>query len=161
LPRDFTFSAAYVGNHAVGVLTQRNINAGAVLGTGAAGQPLNVLFGRRAETRTWIGTSTSYNGLQTKLDHRFAQGFLLTTAYTYGKAINFADDNGGLVMNSAPSLNRGRAGYDRTHTFVQSYIYELPFGRDKRWMKSGIEQWVLGGWQVNGIFSMYSGQPLD
>src|SRR5262249_21161661 len=118
LPANFTFSASYVGNHAVGVLTRRDINAGTIPGGGPAGQPLNQLFGRRAETRTWIGTNTNYNGLQTKLDRRFSNGFLITTAYTFGKAINFSDDNGGLLFNSVQSLNRGRAGYDRTHTFV-------------------------------------------
>jgi hypothetical protein len=161
LPGNFALSTAYVGNHAVGVLVQRNINAGSVFGTGAAGQPLNQLFGRKAETRTWVGTNVNYNALQVKLDRRFSNGFLLTTAYTYQKAINYADDNGGLLINSVPSLNRGRTGSDRTHTFVQSYIYELPFGPNKRWLHAGIARWVLGDWQVNGIFSDYSGLPLD
>ena len=161
LPGDFTFEAAYVGNHAVGVLTRQNINSGLVPGAGAAGQPLNQVFGRRAVTNTWIRTDSNYNGLQAKLDRRFSNGFLLTTAYTFGKAINFTDDNGSLFIHAVPSLNRGRARYDRTHTFVQSYIYELPFGSNKRWLQSGIGRWILGDWQLNGIFSAYSGQPID
>lgn len=161
LPGNFTFEAAYVGNHSVGTLVRRNINAGLIPGAGAAGQPLNQQFGRRAVTNTWIRGDSNYNGLQTKLDRRFANGFLLTTAYTFGKAINLADDNGGLFIHAIPLLNRGRAGYDRTHTFVQSYIYELPFGANKRWLQSGIGRWVLGDWQINGILSAYSGQPLD
>src|SRR3989442_5291072 len=161
LPANFTVEVAYVGNHAVGVLTRQNINSGLIPGAGAAGQPLNQLFGRKAVTNTWMRTDTNYNGLQTKFDRRFSNGFLVTTAYTFGKAINFADSNGALFIHAIPSLNRGRAGYDRTHTFVQSYIYELPFGSNKRWLHSGIGRWVLGDWQVNGIFSAYSGQPLD
>src|SRR5437867_4262589 len=161
LPGDFTFEAAYVGNHAVGVLTRQNINSGLVPGAGAAGQPLNQLFGRKAVTHTWIRTDSNYNGMQAKLDRRFSKGFLLTTAYTFGKAINLADDNGGLFIHAIPSLNRGRAGYDRTHTFVQSYIYELPLGSNKRWLQSGVGRWILGDWQLNGILSAYSGQPLD
>src|SRR5437867_2711498 len=161
LPGNFTFEAAYVGNHAVGVLTRQNINSGLVPGAGAAGQPLNQLFGRRAVTNTWMRTDSNYNGLQAKLDRRFSDGFLLTTAYTFGKAINLADDNGSLRIPAVPSLNRGRATYDRTHTFVQSYIYELPFGPNKRRLQSGIGRWLLGDWQLNGIFSAYSGLPLD
>jgi hypothetical protein len=161
LPGNFTLEAAYVGNHAVGVLTRRNINSGLVPGAGAAGQPLNQLFGRRAVTNTWMRTDTNYNGLQAKFDRRFSNGFLLTTAYTFGKAINFTDDNGSLFIPAIPSLNRGRARYDRPHTFVQSYIYELPFGSNKRWLKSGVGRWILGDWQLNGIFSAYSGQPID
>ena len=161
LPANFTFEAAYVGNHAVGVLTRRDINAGLIPGAGVAGQPLYQLFGRKAQTILWMRTDTHYNGMQVKLDRRFSNGFLLTTAYTFGKAINYADNNGTLVIPAIPSLNRGRAGFDRTHTFVQSYLYELPFGANKRWLRSGIGRWVLGDWQVNGIFSAYSGLPLD
>jgi hypothetical protein len=161
LPANFTLEVAYVGNHAVGVLTRQNINAGLIPGAGAAGQPLNQLFGRRAVTNTWMRTDSNYNGLQAKFDRRFSNGLLVTTAYTFGKAINFTDSNGTLFIPAVPSLNRGRAGYDRTHTFVQSYIYELPFGSNKRWLRSGIGRWALGDWQLNGIFSGYSGQPLD
>jgi hypothetical protein len=161
LPANFTFEAAYVGNHAVGVLTRQNINSGLIPGAGADGQPLNQLFGRKAVTNRWMRTDSNYHGLQAKLDRRFSNGFLLTTAYTFGKAINFSDDNGNLYIPAVPSLNRGRARYDRPHTFVQSYIYELPFGPNKRWLQSGIGRWILGDWQLNGIFSAYSGQPID
>src|SRR5262249_43957781 len=161
LPWNFTFEVAYVGNHNVGVLTRRNINASLTPGSGAAGRPLNQKFGRATDTQVWIRTDTNYNSLQMKLDRRFSGGFLLTTAYTYGKAINYSDNQGGLFIPSQLSLNRARASYDRTHSFVQSYIYELPFGSSKRWMQSGLGRWLLGDWQLNGIFSAYSGAPLD
>ena len=162
LPWNFTFEAAYVGNHNVGVLTRQNINSSLIPGSGAAGRPLNPKFGRTTDTNVWIRTDTNYNGLQVKLDRRFSNGFLLTTAYTFGKAINLFDgDNGSLLIPAIPRLNRGRADFDRTHSFVQSYIYELPFGSTKRWLQSGVGRWLLGDWQLNGIFSAYSGQPLD
>ncbi|HKA23323.1 MAG TPA: TonB-dependent receptor [Blastocatellia bacterium] len=161
LPWKFTVEVAYVGNHNVGVLTRRDINASLIPGSGNAGRPLNAKFGRTTRTDTWIRTDTNYNGLQVKLDRRFSEGLLVTTAYTFSKAINYTDDQGSLFIPAIPSMNRGRAGYDRTHTFVQSYIYELPFGPTKRWLQSGIGRWILGDWQLNGIFSAYSGLPLD
>jgi hypothetical protein len=162
LPWNFTLEAAYVGNHNVGVLTRQNINAGLVPGSGNAGRPLNAKFGRTTDTNIWMRTDTSYNGLQVKLDRRFSGGFLLTTAYTFSKAINLFDgDNGSLLVPAVISLNRGRADFDRTHSFVQSYIYELPFGPTKHWLQKGVGRWVLGDWQLNGIFSAYSGLPLD
>ena len=161
LPSNFTFEVAYVGNHNVGVLTRRNINASLDPGSGAAGRPLNQQFRRATDTNIWMRTDTNYHGLQMKFDRRFSNGFLLTTAYTFGKAINYTDDQGGLFIPTRISLNRGRAGYDRTHTFVQTYIYELPFGPNRRWLQSGIGRWLLGDWQLNGIFSAYSGAPLD
>lgn len=162
LPGNFSLEVAYVGNHNVGVLTRRNINASLIPGSGAAGRPLNAKFGRTNDTNAWIRTDTEYDGLQVKLDRRISNGFLLTTAYTYGKAINLFDgDNGSLLIPAIPSLNRGRADFDRTHSFVQSYIYELPFGPTKQWLHSGVGRWLLGDWQLNGILSAYSGLPLD
>ncbi len=161
LPAKFSFEVGYVGNHAVGTLNRLNMNAGQIPGAGSAGQPLNQLFGRRADTNTWIALSSNYHSLQVKLDRRFSNGFALTTAYTYGKAINFADDNGSIDTDSQWWRDRGPAAFDRKHTWVQSFIYQLPFGPNKRWLQSGPARWLLGDWQVNGIFSMYSGTPLN
>ncbi|HEY3132187.1 MAG TPA: TonB-dependent receptor [Acidobacteriota bacterium] len=160
LPWKLTFEAGYVANHAVGVLDRLNINAG-VPGQGAAGQPLNKLFGRRAGTDVWTPLSSNYNSLQVKLDRRFSEGFLLTTAYTYGKAINYSDDNGGLGNHIIIRANRGRAGFDRTQSFVQNFIWELPFGPSHNWLQSGPGRWILGDWQISGVLSAYSGTPLD
>jgi hypothetical protein len=147
-----------VANHAVGVLAKQNINAGLVPGLGAQGQPL---FPRKAATGLWIRSGSTYQSLQVKLDRRFTRGFALTTAYTYSKTINLSDDNTTFHIPSNPAANRGRAGYDRTHIWVQSFIYELPFGSQGRWLRSGVGRWLLGDWQVNGGFSVFSGTPLN
>src|SRR6185503_7223632 len=46
------------------------------------------------------------------------------------------------------------------HTFVQSYVYELPFGKGKKYLTSGVGRWVAGGWQLNGVLSLMTGRPL-
>jgi hypothetical protein len=59
---------------------------------------------------TYIGTHTYYNGLQAKLDKRFSDGLMITTAYTFSKAINFSEDVGAppiplnLLLNKAPDV---------------------------------------------------------
>jgi hypothetical protein len=143
------------------VLTRQDINASLIPGSGNAGRPLNPKFGRNTRTDAWIRTDTNYNGLQVKFDRRFSEGLLVTTAYTFSKAINYTDDQGSLFIPAVVSLNRGRAGYDRTHMFVQSYIYELPFGRKGRWLRSGPGRWILGDWQLNGILTAQTGPPLN
>ena len=156
------FEASYVGNHAKRATVARDINAGLVPGAGINGQPLYQQFGMRSPiVNDYYPTSTDYHSLQIKFDRRFAQGFLLTTAYTYGKAIDYAGDYGGLFINAIPELNRARSNDNPTHIFVQSYIYELPFGKGKPWMTSGVGAWVLGGWQINGILTLQSGLPLN
>src|SRR5262245_31219994 len=98
LPWKFTAEIAYVGNHNVGVLTRRDINASLIPGSGNVGRPLNSKFGRTTRTDAWIRTDTNYNGLQVKFDRRFSEGLLVTTAYTFSKAINYTDDQGSLFI---------------------------------------------------------------
>ncbi|MDW8131669.1 MAG: TonB-dependent receptor, partial [Bryobacterales bacterium] len=161
LPQKFALEAGYVANHALGVLINVNVNAGMIPGLGAAGQPLNQRFGRRETTNVWTPFGSHYQSLQIKLDRRFSEGLVLTTAYTFGKAINFADDNGSLYVHAVPALNRGRSGHDRTHSLVSGFVYELPFGRGKRWAQTGAARWVLGDWQISGTFSSLTGLPLS
>jgi hypothetical protein len=50
---------------------------------------------------------------------------------------------------------------NRAHTFVQSYVYELPFGKNKHFLASGPASWILGGWGVSGVLTRMSGTPLN
>jgi hypothetical protein len=61
---------------------------------------------------------------------------------------------------SALARNRSVTNYDRPHNLHASLAAELPFGRGRRWAKRGVNAAVLGGWQLNGIFSSYSGNPF-
>jgi hypothetical protein len=110
-------------------------------------------------------TSSNYNSLQVKLDRRFTGGLLLKTAYTYGKQLGFrskSDNDDGAPDNYIDfSRNYSVLGpRGRTHTFVQSFVYELPFGRGKHWMQSGVGSWLVGGWGMSGVLSRSSGVPL-
>jgi len=160
LPFNLALDLAYIGNHGVNNQSDFNINAALTPGTGNAGRPLNQRFGRVADTTSFIGTHTNYHGMQIKLDRRFQGGFMLTTAYTWSKAINFAEDNGAVNIPMNLAVNRGRSSDNRTSVFVQSYVWDLPFGAGKRYFRSGAGKWVLGGWQVQGILSLMTGLPF-
>ncbi len=163
LPLDFTVDLAYVGNHGVNNQSGWEYNAAQVPGTGNETRPLNVLWGRTQNTGTRIGTHTYYNALQMKLDRRFSNGFSMTNAYTWAKAINFSDDTGGLSVDGirgAFMTNKGRMNQDRRHVWVSSYSYELPFGKNKPFLQTGPGRWMLGGWQLQGIVSLMSGEPF-
>jgi hypothetical protein len=85
-------------------------------------------------------------------------------AYTWSKAISLSDDDGwaSVGRNWLPQLgwNRSRTGYDRTHMFALGWLYELPLGAGRKWAASGLAAKVLGGWQINGTFSAYTGSPF-
>ena len=162
LKTGFTLEAAYVGNHGVDDPVTLQLNRGLTIGAGAAGQPLNAAFGRKASTTTIIGVSTHYNSLQVKLNHRYSHGFQLTTSYTYSKSIDYCSDRTCTPFNQFNfNLNRARSDFDRTHVFVQSVLYEVPIGKGGRWLTTGVAGWLLGGWQVNGVITAQTGGPLD
>ena len=71
-------------------------------------------------------------------------------------------DDGGLAFYAGQGLDRNyaRADFDRTLNFVQSYIYELPFGKGKHFLSTGIAGKIVGGWQVSGVLSMRTGTLL-
>jgi hypothetical protein len=50
---------------------------------------------------------------------------------------------------------------DRTHNFELSAVYELPFGKGKRFASNGVASAIAGGWQINWVFSRYSGTPFS
>jgi hypothetical protein len=159
LPLRFTIDVAYVGSHGVDVHASPNLNAGLIIGAGALGQPE---YPRTVATNLWSqGFSSSYNSLQVKLDRRFSGGLGITTAFTWQKAMNFqSGDDGGLDFYVGQYRNYARADFDRTLNFVQSYIYELPFGKSRRWLTHGPAATIIGGWKAAGVLSARTGTPL-
>jgi hypothetical protein len=162
LPGHFVLDVAYVGNHAVDTVVNYNLNAATVVGLGNAGQPEFNSFGRTANTNLlFAGYSSSYHALQVKFDRRFSGGFATTTAYTFGKGMGFqTDDDGGLAFYINQRRNYARNDFDRTQTFVQSIVYELPFGKGKRFVSSGVGAAVVGGWRLSSFLTLMSGLPL-
>ncbi len=157
LPGNFALDLAYVGNRGVNNQTNFDVNASLIPGSGNNGRPLFQQFGRVGTTNAQIGTNTWYHGLQAKFDRRFGQGLMITTAYTWSKALNYGEDIAGIAIPISVALNKGRMNDNRTHTFTQSYMYQLPFGKGHQLASSGPAAFILGGWEVQGILSLMSG----
>ena len=173
LPANFILEVAYVGNHGTKIPVAYNINAALTPAVDATGKLTNTCtvealctaFNRTAATTfLFKPTSSNYNSLQARLNHQFHNGFLLTTSYTWAKALAYRSDMN--ADDGAPDnyldfqRNYTVTSRNRTHTFVQSYVYELPFGKNKHFLTSGPASWILGGWGVTGILTRMSGAPL-
>jgi hypothetical protein len=101
---------------------------------------------------------SNYHSLQSNLRKSFGAAGLLGVAYTYSKTLT---DNGSDRSNAAQNTYNwhdgeyGPAPTDRTHVLTVNYVYTLPFfGHGRSLLNS-----TLGGWQVSGILSTYTGQP--
>lgn len=158
LPWKFALDTAYVGDHGVRNPGQYNLNAGTVLGVGTHGQPE---FPRTAAaTEFWQGFSSSYNALQVKLDRQFSNGLLVTTAFTWEKGMSYqTGDDGSYLFYVNFQRNYARTDFDRTLTYVQSFVYQLPWGNGQRWMHSGLFSRIFGNWQVSGSSARTAEHP--
>ena len=102
--------------------------------------------------------SSLYNGLSAKLEKRFSSGLQFLAAYTFSKNLDYggsAASGGGSSGNPQTVTNftagRGPSGFDVKHRVVANYVYELPFGKGKRWATGGPMRWIAGGWTLSGI----------
>ena len=155
----------YVGSRQLQVSSVFNTNAGTV-GGGTASQPYNILFGRTAATNliTPVGRN-QYDAFQGRLTKQFRSNYSLNVGYTYSKTFAYCCDNtaGETVSIQAPGyvgLNRALATFDRPYILTVSGTGQLPFGKGKRFLTSGLGSKLAGGWQVNGVFQSYSGTPF-
>lgn len=157
--------ASYVGTRQVKVPGLLNLNVGQV-GGGTASEPFNQLYGNTNTINLETPVNhVHYDALQARLDHAFAQGFQLGVAYTWSKVIGYccnslADGGPAVQLPQYSYLNRGLEPWDRTQNLEMSWVAELPFGRGKPWLKTGLGSALAGGWQLNGIASFYSGSPF-
>jgi hypothetical protein len=163
LPYDISVDTAYVGTHGSGGFADLDVNASTTPGCGVDCQPFYQKFGRSIPLNLWgPRTRSNYHSLQVGINRPFKNGLMLKGAYTLSKAMNEADDDGwtGLNWNAPSQLGRNYAlaGYDRTHVFQMAFVYELPYKVSSANSKAlGA---IFGDWQVNGIYSAYSGTPF-
>ncbi len=112
------------------------------------------------------GSSSYYNGLQVEMIRRFSSGWYMQANYTFSKTLTDGQGTGQtrfepFLDNARPELEYGRADFDQTHVFNFNTIYELPFGKGKRFLNyGGWVNHVVGGWQTNAIVRMGSGAPI-
>jgi hypothetical protein len=107
--------------------------------------------------------SSWYNGLEVSLTKRLGHGLQFLASYTFSKTldtdgadINSTSANNALTLGNqnSPKQRWGRASFDRTHRFVFSETWNLPSPQ------AGLEQLVLGGWDVAAVVTIQSGSAL-
>ena len=168
LPLDYLSRSVFRDQPNIDYLTTNVANpfSGLLPGTGLAGQNVSraYLLSGPEQMHFTSMTSTDYRGyswyhsLQAKTERRFAAGWTLNAAYTWSKAMQATSRLNGYVS----PLEYVISDQDRAHRVVISGIWELPFGRGKRWLTAGgAADKFLGGWQVQGLYTGQGGPPIS
>jgi hypothetical protein len=149
------FSLSYVGNKSYNQSINENINqplpsataypllnaARPYLGWGAINQYTNIAH-------------ANYNSLQASLRASNWHGLTTEAAYTYSHCLDYVDgDLGGIPNFYNINTEYGHCGFDIRHTLIVNYVYSLPFFNHA----TGLTRTALGGWQVSGISTFYTG----
>ena len=112
--------------------------------------------------------SMYYHGLQTNLEHQFSHGLSFLTNFTWSRCRTDAVDqlNSTAIAYRAPGLgpqiDYGPCDSDIRYVFHYSGSYDLPFGKGKQFLSTSnntVNQ-MVGGWRVNGILTLQTGQPF-
>ncbi len=111
-------------------------------------------------TDEMFGASSNYNSLQASIERRLTAGLQVSASYTFSKVLGVASADGTGVSSYFPDRqwNYGPLSYDRTQSFVVSYVYMVP-NIGKR-MQFKPASWVLDNWEVSGITTFMSGAPI-
>jgi hypothetical protein len=108
------------------------------------------------------GASHQYHGLTAEAERRMANGLYFQTSWTWARDIY--DVTRGQSLENPYDRERERAVSPDipTHRFNTNLIYQLPFGRGKKWGSSisRVGDFAIGGWEISAIYSLFSGQFL-
>ncbi|HKQ88466.1 MAG TPA: carboxypeptidase regulatory-like domain-containing protein [Candidatus Acidoferrales bacterium] len=115
--------------------------------------------------------NSSYNALETDVNHRFGHGLEFRANYTWSKNLDMnsaltiaqSANEPQMIMNrNQLSRDWGPSALNAAQQVSISGRYELPIGPGKHWLNAthGIASKLAGGWQINGISTFLSGFPL-
>jgi len=164
-----TLSIAYAGSHG-GRLDLGGIHNTAQIPSTGNAAAVKALREYPYIVPTFYDDSTgnsNYHALQTRLTSSTHNGLTYLISYTWSKSIDLASsgdfgaEGTSLQDPYHPQRDRSVSGFDLTHIFSTSVVYELPFGKGKRFATSGIASALAGGWQLNSIVNLNSGAPYQ
>ena len=190
LPMEWLFEASYVGNRStrLNVLRNMNFTPAQFLSTSPVRDQATIDFLGAAFRNPFQGTDPIYganiargnllrpypqfgavniyepigyawyHSLQVRGEKRFSKGFTTQFGYTWSKNMQATE----MLNDQDPTPSEVISDLDRTHRVTLSGIYELPFGKGRKWGGSwhAALDAVAGGWQISSAWQHQSGQPL-
>src|SRR5579875_1571683 len=162
LAKNVLLDVAYIGNHGLKLLDFLNYNQ------------KNPANGFTRPLPSWGDITlalnefySNYNALQVRYEQRFVAGLTLLNSFTWSHSL---DNDSASLESSTPSPQNGnnlgaeyaQSDYNQPVVNTTSLVYDLPFGRGRRFLnEGGVLNAVFGGWQISGINQMQAGFPFN
>jgi hypothetical protein len=130
-------------------------------GTSAGTDPTGLIFNyEQAEA------FSKFNAGTIRVNKRLSKGIALGANYQYSHSIDDAGSVGGtstIVAQNWQDLKaeEGNSSFDQRHNVSGTYLFELPFGKDKRWVTSGTASHIVEGFSISGSYTFATGTPLN
>jgi hypothetical protein len=183
LGRDLFLNAAYVGSRAVNLETRAQIDVRTdfqiINGRKFFPAGGNVRLNPNFSSINYLdfNADSYYHALQLNLSRRFSGGLQFQTAYTLSKSIDTASAIENVFLNGVFSAGRqdpfdsrserALSDFDVRHNLVANFLYDLPFGKGRRFggnltgVAATLIDPLIGGWSAGGIVNLKSGFPFN
>ena len=162
----------YVGNRSRDILILGDFNQARpnAAGENTSLQARRPIQGFQEIQAAFAGGKGDYNALQLKVERRYSRGLYLLNSFTYSRARDNASghlevQNGDNSRVNYRNLDAefGRSGYDQPFNNTTSVVWELPFGKGRKFASNmnPVMEGFLGGWRIVGINASTSGVPVN
>ena len=153
----------YNGSKGTHLSTADYFNQPAVLGNNAT-RPFPLFAAGSVIINGFAGSF--YEGGTVRVEKRLSDGITFTALYTHSKILDYDSITSGtngtaLDQSNVKAMERGPGTYDIPNRFVANYLWQLPFGPDRKFgPKSGVAGRLVGDWDFNGIVTIQTGEPF-
>jgi hypothetical protein len=158
--------ASYIGSRSTNLTYTRNINLPVPSTTPfTTSRRVYPQFANVFSSENGDGLHSQYHGFQLDVERRFGQALYIQGAWTCSRLMEDVEDNGreaGATVQNPYDVasERARASFNPTHRVNGALVWELPFGKNRRFLSSasGAVDAILGGWQVSSLFYYDTGR---
>jgi len=148
----------FYGKISIGTMSAATVRQGILL------VPYPQYAGSINQIRASVGDSV-YHGFTLRAERSWANGLMFQVSFTGAKLIDNVNERflGGANFINPHNLRLSRSisAADISKRLVANWVYELPFGRGKRFLSHGIGGMILGNWQTSGILYAQTGTPIS
>ena len=148
----------FYGKIAIGTMSTATVRQGVLL------SPYPQYAGSINQIRASVGDSV-YHGFTLRAERSYSSGLMFQVSYTAAKLIDNVNERflGGANFINPYDLGMSRSisAADVSQRLVANWVYELPFGKGKKYLSQGIGGMILGNWQTSGILSAQTGTPIS